>query len=60
MVYLAVKAGGESASDAYKALAVVGIWLLIGAIWFVVNPNTRGKKILDSGAPKREVVATSN
>ena len=60
VVYLAVKAGGESASDAYKALAVVGIWLVIGGIWFVVNPNTRGKKILDTSAPKREVIATSN
>jgi basic amino acid/polyamine antiporter, APA family len=60
VVYLAVKAGGESASDAYKALAVVGIWLVIGGIWFVVNPATKGKKILDSSAPKREVSATSN
>ena len=55
VVYLAVKAGGESASDAYKGLAVVGAWIVAGAVWFVVNPATRGKKMLDPSAPRREL-----
>ena len=59
VVYLAVKAGGESASDAYKALGVVGLWIVLGAIWFVVNPGARGKKMLDSSVPKRDVIPTS-
>jgi len=59
VVYLAVKAGGESASDAYKALAVVGAWIVVGGIWFVVNPSARGKKILDRNAPRREVMTTA-
>ena len=60
VVYLAVKAGGESASDAYKALATVGVWLVLGGIWFVVNPGARGKKLLDSNAPKREQVLSTS
>ena len=59
VVYLAVKAGGESASDAYKALGTVVLWIVVGAIWFVVNPGTRGKKMLDPNAPKREQVLTN-
>jgi hypothetical protein len=52
-VYLAVKAGGAAATDAYKALAIDGVWILLGVIWVVVNPGTREKKLLDHTAPKR-------
>jgi basic amino acid/polyamine antiporter, APA family len=60
VVYLAVKAGGQGASDAYKALGVVAIWLILGGIWFVVNPGAKGKKLIDKNAPKREQVLTTN
>ncbi len=60
VVYLAVKSGGQGASDAYKALGTVGVWIILGGIWFVVNPNARGKKLLDRGAPKREQVLTTS
>ena len=59
VVYLAVKAGGQGASDAYKALGTVGVWIVLGAIWFMVNPGTKGKKMLDPNAPKREQVLTT-
>jgi amino acid transporter len=60
VVYLAVKSGGQGASDAYKALGTVALWMVLGGIWFVVNPSMRGKKILDPNAPKREqVIPTS-
>ena len=59
VVYLAVKSGGQGASDAYKALGVVALWIILGAIWFVVNPSARGKKLIDPSAPKREVIPTS-
>ena len=39
VVYLAVHAGGTSASDAYKAMGLVGIWIVIGVVWVVLNPN---------------------
>ena len=58
VVYLAVQAGGESASDAYKALAVVGLWIVLGGLWFVVNPAMRGKKMLDRGVAKQQLGTT--
>jgi hypothetical protein len=60
VVYLAVKSGGEGASDAYKALGTVGVWIVLGAVWFVVNPGARGKGMLDRNAPKREQVLTTS
>ena len=53
VVYLAVKAGGAAATDAYKALAIDGVWILLGVIWVLVNPAARDKKLLDHTAPKR-------
>jgi basic amino acid/polyamine antiporter, APA family len=41
VVYLAVTAGGSTAKDAYKSLAIVGVWIVIGVIWVAVNPNKR-------------------
>ncbi len=39
VVYLAVKAGGDSSKNAYIALAVVGVWILLGLAWAAVNPG---------------------
>ena len=60
VVYLAVKAGGEGASDAYKALGTVGVWVVLGAIWFVANPSARGKGMLDRNASKRDQVLSTS
>ena len=46
VVYLAVKAGGTTASDAYKALAIVGAWIVAGIVWVLVNPKTRSVKLI--------------
>jgi len=54
VVYLAVKAGGNAAKDAYKALAMVGIWILLGVLWVALNPKMRGTKVFDATAEKRE------
>jgi amino acid transporter len=54
VIFLAVQAGGNSASDAYKALAVVGIWIVIGVVWVALNPRMRGAKLIDETAAKRE------
>ena len=56
VVALAVQAGGTTATDAYKALAMVGIWAVLGVIWVLVNPAKRGHKLIDKQAPKRELV----
>jgi APA family basic amino acid/polyamine antiporter len=45
VVYLAVKAGGSSATDAYKALAIVGAWIVAGIVWVAINPDMRGSKL---------------
>jgi amino acid transporter len=55
VVYLAVKAGGNTSKDAYKSMGMVGTWIVLGVIWVMVNPAMRGAKLRhDPG--KREVV----
>src|SRR5581483_9000269 len=46
VVYLAVKAGGDSSKNAFIALALVAVWILAGMVWVAVNPNHRGQPIL--------------
>jgi APA family basic amino acid/polyamine antiporter len=44
VVYLAITAGGAGSKDAYKALAIVGAWIVLGVIWVAINPNKRHAK----------------
>jgi amino acid transporter len=39
VVYLAVTAGGASSKDAYKAIGIVLVWMVIGVLWVAINPN---------------------
>ncbi|HEY2429508.1 MAG TPA: APC family permease, partial [Acidimicrobiales bacterium] len=39
VVYLAITAGGAGSKDAYKALAIVGLWCIAGVVWVAINPN---------------------
>jgi basic amino acid/polyamine antiporter, APA family len=57
VVVLAVQAGGSTATDAYKALGMVGVWAVLGVIWVLVNPAKRGHKVIDKEAPKRQMVS---
>ncbi len=41
VVYLSIKAGGTTSTDAYKALAIVGVWIVLGIVWVALNPNKR-------------------
>jgi APA family basic amino acid/polyamine antiporter len=48
VVYLAITAGGASSKDAYKALGLVVVWIVIGFIWVAVNPNKdHAKKVTE-------------
>jgi APA family basic amino acid/polyamine antiporter len=51
VVYLAVKAGNvpgfNSATDAMIAIGAVVGWIILGAVWVLLNPNMRGKKVLE-------------
>ncbi|MDQ1365775.1 MAG: basic amino acid/polyamine antiporter, family [Acidimicrobiaceae bacterium] len=39
IVYLAITAGGASSKDAYKALGLVAVWIVLGVVWVAANPN---------------------
>ena len=57
VVYIAVNGSGTTPGDAYKAIGVVIIWCLIGAVWVFSNPKMRGTKVLhDPG--RREATST--
>jgi APA family basic amino acid/polyamine antiporter len=46
VMYLAVTAGGSSSVDAYVALAMVAVWIVLGVLWVALNPATRGQKMI--------------
>jgi amino acid transporter len=46
IVYLAITAGGATSMDAYIAIGGVAVWCVIGLLWVVLNPATKGQKLL--------------
>ncbi|MEA2685175.1 MAG: hypothetical protein QOE93_370 [Actinomycetota bacterium] len=57
IVYLAVKAGGDSSKNAFIALAMVGVWIVAGIVWVAVNPRMRGKPVLGIPGFKERLAA---
>ena len=47
VIYLAVKSGGDAGKEAYYALGLVVVWIIVGVAWVAMNPNMRGKKVLE-------------
>ena len=47
VIYLAVKSGGDAGKEAYYALGIVVVWIVVGFIWVGMNPAMRGKKVLE-------------
>jgi amino acid transporter len=41
VVYIALSGSGTTPGDAYKAIAIVAVWALIGFIWAAVNPHRK-------------------
>ncbi|MBV8983957.1 MAG: APC family permease, partial [Acidimicrobiia bacterium] len=39
VVYLAITAGGTTSTDAYKSIAIVAVWIVLGVLWVAFNPN---------------------
>jgi amino acid transporter len=37
VIYMSVSSGGSTQTDTVIALAIVGVWILIGAVWLVFN-----------------------
>ena len=55
VVYLAITAGGTSSKDAYKALAIVGGWIVLGILWVTLNPAMRSSKVFHDPGRKQQV-----
>lgn len=52
VVYLDYTAGGSTANDTLIAVAMVVVWLVVGAIWFVYNTKTQGQEVLTKKATR--------
>jgi amino acid transporter len=59
VVYLAVKAGGDSSKNAYIALAMVGVWIIAGMLWVAINPHKRGVPIMTIPGFREQLAATT-
>ena len=46
IVYLAIVAGGATGTDAWIAIGMVAVWIVIGALWIALNPATKGQKLV--------------
>ncbi len=44
VIYIAVNGTGTAPGDAYKALGVVVVWCIIGAVWVLLNPSSKHAK----------------
>jgi amino acid transporter len=54
VIYIAVEGSGTSPGNAYKALGVVLIWCVIGAVWVAVNPSgKRAREVHKERADQR-------
>jgi amino acid transporter len=57
IVYLAFAAGGSTATDAFIAIGIVIVWIVIGGIWIALNPATKGKKLFEDPGKRLAEVA---
>jgi amino acid transporter len=55
IVYLNLVSGGSTATDTVIALAIVGVWIVAGVIWLMVNSATRSKPVLHREHPGKPV-----
>jgi len=49
--YIAFSSGGATADDGKKALLIVGGWLVLGIVWFVINSVRSGRAMMHSSSP---------
>ncbi|HEX7492104.1 MAG TPA: APC family permease [Candidatus Limnocylindrales bacterium] len=57
VVYMSVSAGGSTQTDTLIALGIVGVWILIGAAWLLLNSASSNKSLLvkPQAAPSPEL-----
>ncbi len=46
VIYLSVSAGGSTQTDTIVALAIVAVWIVVGAVWLVVNTRRMQHPVL--------------
>jgi heme/copper-type cytochrome/quinol oxidase subunit 4 len=46
VVYMSVTAGGSTQTDTLIALGIVGVWIVAGAIWLLVNSAANKTSLL--------------
>ncbi|MHB8574437.1 MAG: hypothetical protein ACYDCQ_03810, partial [Dehalococcoidia bacterium] len=46
--YIAFSSGGSTADDGQKALLIVGVWVLVGVVWFIWNSLRHGRSMLSA------------
>jgi len=51
IVYESITAGGSTANDTVIALAIVGVWVVAGAIWLGASSAARKTPVLHSSKP---------
>ncbi|MGP8084496.1 MAG: APC family permease [Methanoregula sp.] len=52
VVWLGISSGGSSATDALIAIAMVVIWLVAGAVWFISNTRKQGRPVMTGHLPQ--------
>ena len=52
VVWLGISSGGSSATDALIAIAMVIVWLVAGAVWFISNTKKQGGPIMTGHLPQ--------
>jgi amino acid transporter len=46
IVYMSVSAGGSTQTDTLIALAIVGVWIVVGAVWLILNSAANKTSLL--------------
>ena len=52
VVWLGISSGGSSATDALIAIAMVMVWLVAGAVWFISNTRKQGRPVMTGHLPQ--------
>jgi amino acid transporter len=52
VVWLGISAGGSSATDALIAIAMVLVWLVAGAVWFISNTRKQARPVMTGHLPQ--------
>ncbi len=52
IVWLGISSGGSSATDALIAIAMVIVWLVAGAVWFISNTRKQGRPVMTGHMPQ--------